>query len=79
MKLDLNNRIPNVGGSKVKKLLLIAMICIVSAAYCLQNNIFGAITPSANSHILATNFPTPGWPVCSKCGKYHPGEECSKE
>jgi len=31
------------------------------------------------AHNSATNFPTPGWPVCSKCGKYHPGQSCPKD
>lgn len=32
-----------------------------------------------NASILATNFPTPGYPSCSNCGGYHPGKSCPKD
>ena len=69
----------NLWGFFMKKLLLIAIICTVSVVYCLQNTLFEVITPIVNSHIFATNFPTPGYPTCKRCGKYHPGQDCPKD
>lgn len=63
----------------MKKFLTAPAICALSLAFLFTANSKGKEGVNSHSHILATNFPTPGWPVCSKCGKYHPGESCPKD
>ena len=63
----------------MKTFLAISAVCVLSLAFSFTINSKGQESVNSSSHILATNFPTPGWPVCSKCGTYHPGQPCPKD
>jgi len=56
-------------------LCFFAMSCVFKANFLHRKHIL----QFHNASLLATNFPTSGWPVCSSCGTYHPGKPCRQK
>ena len=62
----------------LKKLLYLPLVLIVFSVWSDNFYLESAVSIN-NDSILATNFPTPGYPKCKRCNRYHPGRPCPKD